>query len=173
MLYAAKISCTVYGTGWGAVGRSVVRGGARGSAPSPREGFFAIWTPLQLTFTRRPQQHADYRRACRDDRAPRSAREASGNLRPRGRVLRAARRAERRGPLRQPDGLEGAGCAQTRSDLPRIRPRASLRRRSLGARMRRHVLLENMGAVEMDVNLGRRDVGMSENLLDDAQIRTA
>lgn len=97
MLYAAKISCTVYGTGWGAVGRSVARGGARGSAPSPREGFFAIWTPLQLTFTRRPQQHADYRRACRDDRSPRSAREASGNLRPRGRVLRAARRAERRG----------------------------------------------------------------------------
>lgn len=77
------------------------------------------------------------------------------------------------GPLRQPADLEGAGCAQTRSGLPRIRPRASLRRRSLGARMRRHVLLENMGAVEMDVNLGRRDVGMPENLLDDAQIRTA
>ncbi len=169
MLHAAKKSCTVYGTGWGAVGRSV----ARGSAPSPREGFFAIWTPLQLAFTRRPQQHADYRRACRDDRAPRGAREASGSLRPRGRVLRAARRAERRGTLRQPADLEGAGCAQTRSGLPRIRPRASLRRRSLGARMRRHVLLENMGAVEMDVNLGRRDVGMPENLLDDAQIRTA
>lgn len=158
-------------------GRSGALGGTRWGT---RERAFAagrFFRDMDASSTRVHTTPTTARRlSARMPRRPCATRRAGSKRKPSTAGTRLARRAEgrkTRDPLRQPADLEGAGCAQTRSGLPRIRPRASLRRRSLGARMRRHVLLENMGAVEMDVNLGRRDVGMPENLLDDAQIRTA
>ena len=43
----------------------------------------------------------------------------------------------------------------------------------LGARMRRKIYLAQMGAVDMGIDLRRRDVGVPQNLLQDTKVGTA